>query len=240
MKPSPTKRQALLIKLRWTTVIYSVAAVVLSAVYFVLRQRFKDGFWGFDFYLTNKAFSIASLVLIAASMLLTGLRYFKKVTPATFALRKHLGLAGFFLGVAHGVASHVLMPEQFPWPGWVLENVWSSALAFVALLIFALMAVASSAKVKGWMGGERWRLFLRYGGYAALIMVAAHAGILKWESWIKYLKTFSSVLPSLSLPAVVFCVVVVGLRLAMSLGKRRRNLRKDEGGSYGRSSKMQR
>ena len=231
MNKDRTKRQALLIKLRWTALFYSIGAVVLSAVYFVLRQRFKDGFWGFDFYLTNKAFSIASLLLIAASMLLTGWRYFGKVSPATFALRKHLGLAGFFLGLAHGLATHMLMPEEFPWPGWVLENLWSSTLAFAALLVFALMAIASSAKVKGRMGGERWRLFLRYGGYAAMIMAAAHAGILKWESWVKYLESFSSVLPSLSLPAVVFCLFVVVLRLAMSLSKKRGTIRK--GGSHG-------
>ena len=93
----------------------------------------------------------------------------------------------------------------------------------IALAVFGGMAILSLSEVKGRVGGERWRKLLRYAGYAGLILAVAHTGLLKWESWTNFFRTFDPVLPSLSLPVALFGAAVLLLRLAAWIaGKKRR------------------
>ena len=190
-----------------------MSSIAFGALYFFARQKLKDGIWDFDLYLFNKALATASLFLVSLSMILTGIGYFSRRPGRALAYRRHLGLAGFWTGLAHGLVSHGLLPDRFPLASWMLEHPWASATGLVSLLFFGVMAAISKAEVKGRLGGDVWRKSLRYLGYAALVAAAVHAGILKWASWAKYLRTFDSVLPSLSLPIVLFAVAAVILRI---------------------------
>ena len=74
-------------------------------------------------------------------------------------------------------------------------------------------------------GPGRWRKFLRYAGYAGLVLAAGHTALLKWASWTKYFRTFESVLPSLSLPVALFAAAAVLLRLAVWISGDGKDLR---------------
>jgi len=193
----------------------ALAAVVFGCFYFFFRQSLKDGIWRFDLSIVNKSLGTAALFLIALSMFLTGASYFSRRPARPLAFRKHYGLVGFWTGLIHAAVNHFLLPVAGLHPERKLDAWLSDAPGLVALILFGFMAFVSNGGVKGRLGGETWRKFLRYAGYAALLLVLAHTGLLKWSSWTKYFRTFNPVLPSLSLPAVAFAAAAVILRLAV-------------------------
>lgn len=191
------------------------AAVAFGCLYFFVRQYFKDGVWRFDLSLVNKSLGTAALFLVALSMFLTGVAYFSRRSGRSLAYRKHYGLMGFWTGLVHGAVNHFLLPAVGLHPERKLDAWLSDAPGLLALILFGAMTLLSNAGVKGRLGGETWRKALRYGGYAALLLAVAHAALLKWTSWTKYVRTFDSVLPSLSLPVAAFAAAAVLLRLAV-------------------------
>lgn len=213
--PTPEARKEAgvgLRKLRLRAAAVALISIAFGSLYFFVRLNFKDGIWRFDLYLFNKSLATASLFLISL-MIMTGIGYFSRGPGRALAYRKHYGLAGFWLGLTHGLVSHALLPSRFPLSSWAFEHPVASATGIAALLLFGAMATSSNAEIKGRLGGDLWRKSLRYMGYAALVIACVHAGILKWASWTTYLRTFESVLPSLSLPVVLFAVAAVVLRI---------------------------
>lgn len=202
----------------------AVLSFIFGCGYFFLRQHFKDGGWGFDPTLVNKSLAVTSLFLVSLSMLLTGLSVLSAGNAALLAGRKYFGLVGFWSGLLHAVMSHLV----FPGVGVELEQAerfgsLAAAAAYAALVLFGIMAHFSAPKPKASLGGESWRRLLRYLGYSGLVLAAGHVALLKWPSWFRYFKTFASVLPSLSLPAVALALAAVLLRLALAAsGKLRR------------------
>jgi len=225
----------LLWKLRLRAAAAALGAVAFGSAYFFVRQAFKDGVWRFDFYLFNKSLATASLFLIALSMILTSVHFLSRRPRRALAYRKHCGLAGFWTGAAHGLASHLFLPEKFPLFSWIAGHPAEAGLGFAALAFFGWMAVLSLASVKGRLGGEKWRKCLRWAGYSALVLAGVHAGTLKWASWTKYLRTFSSVLPSLSLPVVLFAAAALGLRLVVRVRRRQDDRLPESASPPGRS-----
>lgn len=193
----------------------AAAAVAFGCLYFFVRQYFKDGVWRFDLTLVNKSLGTAALFLVALSMFLTGVAYFSRRSGRSLAFRKHYGLVGFWTGFLHGAVNHFLLPAVGLHPERKLDAWLSDIPGFAALVLFGAMAFLSNTRAKGRVGGEAWRKILRYGGYTALLLAMAHTATLKGGSWTKYLRTFDSVLPSLSLPVVVFAAAAVILRLAV-------------------------
>jgi hypothetical protein len=200
----------------------ATAATAFGCIYFFVRQYFKDGVWRFDATLVNKSLGVAALLLIALSMFLTGWNYFSRRPGRSLALRKPYGLAGFWLGLIHGAADHLLLPalglkaELKAGPGPAELTGWA------ALALFGLMTLVSNERARRTLGNGPWRLFLRYAGYAGLVLAAAHAALLKSGSWSKYFRTFESVLPSLSLFVFALAAATVVLRLAVWIAGRRK------------------
>ena len=194
--------------------VAAAVAVAFSFLYFFVRQYFKEGVWRFDLLLVNKSLGTAALFLVALSMFLTGVAFFSRRSRRSLAYRKHYGLMGFWTGLAHGAVNHFWLPAVGLQPERKLDVWLSDAPGLLALVLFGAMALLSNAGVKGRLGGETWRKALRYGGYAGLLLAVAHATLLKWTSWTKYVRTFDSVLPSLSLPVAAFAAAAVVLRLA--------------------------
>lgn len=210
MSGQPSRRK---IEIRaWAT---AAAATAFGCLYFFVRQYFKDGIWQFDLTLANKALGVASLLLIALSMYLTGRSYFSRRPGDSLALRKPYGLAGFWIGLAHGAVDHFLLPALGLGPEKRPEGLHAEVTGWIALALFAIMTLASNDKARKLLGTGTWRKLLRYAGYTGLVLAAAHATMLKSASWSRYFRTFESVLPSLSLFAVAFAVVTVILRLAV-------------------------
>lgn len=200
----------------------AAAATAFGCVYFFVRQYFKDGVWRFDATLVNKSLGVAALLLIALSMFLTGWGYFSRRPGQSLALRKPYGLAGFWLGLLHGAADHLLLPvlgleaELKAGAGPAELTGWA------ALALFGLMTLVSNEGARRAIGNGAWRLFLRYAGYAGLVLAAAHAALLKGGSWSRYFRTFESVLPSLSLFVFALAAAAVLLRLAVWIAERRK------------------
>lgn len=203
----------------WTTAVW---AVVFGCLYFFVRQYFKDGIWRFDLTLVNKSLGVAALFLISLSMFLTGWSYFSRRAGKSLVLRKHFGLAGFWVGLSHGAIDHFLLPAMGLGPEKTPDSLHSEAAGLAALVIFAAMTLASNDRVRRLLGAGPWRLLLRFAGYAGLVLAAAHAALLKSASWSKYFRTFESVLPSLSLFVFAFAVVTVVLRLAVWCARSRK------------------
>jgi len=201
----------------------SAASVAFGCAYFFVRQYFKDGIWRFDLTLLDKSLGVSALFLVTLSMALTGIVHISKGSARPLAARKYYGLVGFWTGLAHGVVNHVLLPAAGLQVEAGAEDPLAKAAGLAALALFALMAFASNAGAAASLGPGRWRKFLRYAGYAGLVLAAGHAALLKWASWTKYFRTFGSVLPSLSLPVVLFAAAAVLLRLAVwASGPRKR------------------
>ena len=200
----------------------SAVSVAFGCAYFFVRQHFKDGIWRFDLTLVDKSLGVAALFLVTLSMALTGIVHFSKRSGRLLAARKYYGLVGFWTGLAHGVVNHVLLPAAGLHVEAGAEDPLAEAAGLAALALFALMAVASNAGAAASLGPGRWRRFLSYAGYAGLVLAAGHAALLKWASWTKYFRTFGSVLPSLSLPAVLFAAAAVLLRLAVWISRGRK------------------
>lgn len=203
----------------------ALAAVAFSCGYFFIRQSLKDGIWRFDATIVNKSLGTASLFLIALSLAMTGFSYFSRRGAKGLAYRKDLGLAGFWVGLAHGAVEHVLLPvlglRSESGPG----TRHAEFLGLLALVLFALMALASNDRARGRLGTRAWRAFLRYAGYAGLALGLAHAAGLKAASWGRYFRTFRPFLPSLSLPVALFAAAAILLRLAVWLARKRKGRR---------------
>jgi hypothetical protein len=204
------------------TVATAAGAVAFGALYFYVRQFLKDGIWLFDLTLVNKALGTAALFLITLSMGLTAAAYFARGPARLLAYRKHFGLVGFWTGLVHGAVNHFLLPAAGLHPERKIDAVLSDGPGLAALILFGGMAVLSNAGIKGRVGGETWRRLLRYGGYAGLVLAVAHAALLKWSSWTRYVRTFDPVLPSLSLPVAVLAAAAVLGRLAVWISARRK------------------
>ncbi|RPJ02044.1 MAG: hypothetical protein EHM31_04165 [Candidatus Aminicenantes bacterium] len=218
------KRNRPVFKLWVRALATGLAAFVFGALYFFARQFVKDGIWRFDLTIVNKSLGTTSLFLIALSMFLTGVSIiFSKSGSKPLVYRKHHGLVGFWAGLAHGAVNHFLLPAVGLHAERKANALLSDAPGLIALAVFGAMAILSLSEVKGRVGGERWRKLLRYAGYAGLILAVAHTGLLKWESWTNFFRTFDPVLPSLSLPVALFGAAVLLLRLAAWIaGKKRR------------------
>ncbi|MCU0243278.1 MAG: hypothetical protein MUE80_00685 [Acidobacteria bacterium] len=200
----------------------AAAATAFGCAYFFVRQYFKDGVWRFDATLVNKSLGVAALLLIALSMFLTGWSYFARRPGRSLALRKPYGLAGFWLGLLHGAADHLLLPALGLEAELRPEAFHAEIAGWVALALFGLMTLVSNERARTTLGNGTWRRVLRYAGYAGLVLAAAHAALLKSGSWSRYFRTFESVLPSLSLFVFALAAAAVILRLAVWVAERRK------------------
>ena len=196
--------------------------VVFGSLYFFVRGHFKDGVWKFDLTLVDKSLGVAALVLLSLSMLLTSVAYFRHRPARPLAFRKHYGLVGFWTGLVHAGVNHFLLPLGGLHSERQVEAWISDGPALAALALFGAMAFLSLPRAKARLSGGTWRRTLRYAGYAGLALSIGHAALLKWTSWTNYFRTFGSVVPSLSLPAVLFAAAAVILRLAVWVSRRRR------------------
>ena len=201
------------LKLWIGAVHFAADAVLVAFVYFILRDFLKDGAWKITLYLFNKALANAALLLVGLSMLLSSLSRLRRIGADKLVYRKYLGVVGFGLAVLHALISHRALSAKFPWPAWARQN-WATALLGVAaFVLFAVMTAVSNRKAVERLGGAIWRRLLSSAGYAGVLLVVVHAALLKWPSWLNWLRTFDPWLPSLSLPTVLFGLAVLAARL---------------------------
>ena len=155
----------------------------------------------------NKSVADTSIVLIGLSFWISSLSYFFTIFDTLIKYRKHIGLIGFAFGVVHFILSFQALkglPNPAPLTG------------VLAIIIFTIMALISNRALMMKIGVARWRLLLRC-GYAAVLLILAHVVFLKYARWLTWYNGGLKTLPSSSIIISLFIAVVVVMRLAMWL-----------------------
>ncbi len=175
-------------------------------------------FTGIFFYTTwlkipnplNKTVADVAAILIGLSMLLSSVCYFWNYWDAAIVYRKHLGLVGFALAIVHLLLSWDVFLGLFRFVTWQSNGLYPVLTAFLATVIFTVMAAISNelaARVLGYW----WRIILRT-GYLALALVLIHVVLLKGTRWVTWWEEGASRPPSASLLVSLFMVIVIVMR----------------------------
>ena len=195
-------------KLWINTFIFSLFILLGTSIYlFFQRGQFNAN-------MINNSIANASMILIGLSFALSGLCYFWDFVDSKIIYRKYLGLIGFAFALAHIFLAFFIFSEKFPYPQWYLSNIWSVITALIAILIFTMMAFISNKYAIHELGGLNWRRLLRV-GYIAYVFVIIHITLLSYPWWVRWLTTFNTILPPLSLIIVLFALFVIVLRIAL-------------------------
>lgn len=173
-------------------------------------------------YVTNKAFALATTILIGLSFLLGPLmRFFPSVVENRLPLRKQFGLYGFGLAAVHAIISLLLFDRAY-YPRLFAESgkltvIGESTMLFgvLAFIIFAIVSVASFPDVAERMQKEQWRTVQRF-GYIAYILVLLHAGLMGYRGWFRP-DAWQYGFASISLVASAFIVLVLLLRVLVAI-----------------------
>lgn len=172
----------------------------------------------------NKAVADTSIILIGLSMLMSSICYFWDFLDSKIIYRKHLGLVGFAFGVVHvglsySVLQKLLLPET-----WQQSTIWAPLTGLVALLIFTLMALISNRYAATQLGGKFWRLALRT-GYIAMMLVFAHVVLLKLARWMTWYNGGMKTLPAMSIIVSGFIILVIIMRVLLWISLKRKQVK---------------
>lgn len=197
------------------TLLFSAIIFALGSLYLFLRRG------SYDLYIINKIIAFTALVLIGLSLTLSAVCYFWDFADKQIIYRKYLGITGFVFALAHTLVSLFFLPEHFTLPTDFLERWQPFLTGLLALVILAFMAVISNNWAIKKLGGGNWRKLMRIAGYTALILTIIHLTLHKYQGWLRWLTKRNTILPPLSLLAIVFAVSVLLLRLALWLSRKR-------------------
>lgn len=169
-------------------------------------------------YQLLQVFGVASVLVIAPSLALSGITYFWPRTRKLIIYRKSLGLLGFYLGLVHVGLS--MWDSGIMLSAFTFESIRDTSIVagYGGVLFFALMPLVSNRPAILLLGGTWVRKCLRYFGYAAYILVLFHAYILSrsgWERWQN--DSDASLLIPPTLVAVGVATLVLGVRAALFL-----------------------
>lgn len=193
----------------------------------------------------NKALADTAMILIGCSFLLSSLCYFWDFVDCQIVYRKHLGLLGFALALAHGVMSLVfylyykphgyetdpifVLDHQWLIGSFFVSNLYAFAAALVAFVIFLMMTLISNRFAVHQLGGVWWRRLLRV-GYLGYIAAALHFSIKNIPEWLVLSQTQGIILPPLNLFIFLLVCVVIGFRLTLWWSLRKKMQHEKESG----------
>lgn len=162
----------------------------------------------------NKSAADTAIVLIGLSMILSGVCYFFNLFDPFIIYRKYLGLVGWAFGLAHVLLSWTTLQALFRLETWEKGLMWPALTAFIATIIFTIMALISNSRMAKLLGGKVWRSILRT-GYIAVALIFLHVVLLKSGKWITWWAEGMKSAPSLSLLVSIFMLIVLLMRLAL-------------------------
>lgn len=212
-------------KLWANTFFFSAALFILGNIYLFTRRDALNIFANeasYNIFIANKVFASTAVVLIGLSLALSGLCYFWDFVDTKIIYRKYLGVMGLFYGIAHIIVTIVFLTEPFTVRDYLSRHPISAVFGALALIVLIYLGAISNRYAIYELGGQKWRNTMRYGGYTALLLVAVHYFVLKYNGWITWFKTFDPVLPPLSLLTGIFVVFVIVMRLALWMSVRKK------------------
>ncbi len=182
----------------------------------------------FSSFVVIQALGIASVLVIAPSLALSGLAYYANFADHLLVYRKSVGLMGFYLGLIHVGLS--MLESGILLRGLGLTNLRDGAIiaGYGAVVLFALMPLVVHRTSVSRLGAKRVRLGLRYLGYGAYALVLFHAVILSLRGWRRWFDTFDPLLPPPTLVACAIGFAVLALRFALFLSNLRDRYRTED------------
>ena len=164
--------------------------------------------------LLNKAVADVAILLIALSMAMSGLAYFFNFADRQVIYRKYIGVVGFVFALWHLLLSWSAFLNLFKAQTWASGRMWPMLTGFIALVIFAIMALISNQLSTKLLGTNLWRGILRF-GYVGLLLVMVHVFLLKSARWLTWWQEGMQSPPALSLVVVMVGAMTVLLRLGL-------------------------
>ncbi|HKY73761.1 MAG TPA: hypothetical protein VJ246_00410 [Patescibacteria group bacterium] len=162
----------------------------------------------------NKALADTSIYLIGLSMVMASVCYFWNLFDRFIVYRKHLGIVGFLVGIAHIYLSYGFLKTLFLLETWQKGAVWPQLTGLLAAAIFLVMTLISPAAVAAKIGGPLWRIILRF-GHVAVILIWLHVYLLKFARIQQWYAGGMKTPPSSSVLVLIFMTIVIVLRVAL-------------------------
>ncbi len=197
----------------------SIPIFLLFSVYLFYRRGY------YDLYIINKILAGEAAVLFGIVLLIGPLSRYFSAFDRYVQYRKELGIVGFFLAIAHGIASYYFLPEHFPQAAFTF-----SSLPFVFGLLGSVILIAIFLVSNDWamnaIGAARWWPIQYWGIRLAFLAIALHVFIMKWKGWIAWYKSgggkelMRPEWPGAGLIVGWFIAFVVLVRLAEIIGPR--------------------
>lgn len=211
--------------------LYSIVILIAIGLF-----AFFTGYsWGLGFIPSsadplkelNKILSLIGTVLVACSLMISGLTYFSNFADKTLQIRKHLGIVGFWFILLHGVFSLFFLQRFFPLDYYFTSrNIISFLCALTSIILLIIMAVISNNWAMKALKPQTWRLILRYSGYVALILALYHFGVKNYLNWGSSFKF--TILPDPTLIVFVIGSLAVLLRVALFISIKIKALNKKQ------------
>ena len=195
------------------TLITSVVLFVSVTIYTALRR----GFNGLE--TINSSVAWTSVILISSSFILSSICYFWDLFDTRIIYRKHLGVVGFIYALIHAIISLFFITEFSPFTTYFLspENFPVFLFGLTALVIFAGMTLISNNYSIHELGGKRWRLLLRIGGYTGLIFAMIHFALRGLPWWLRWLDSGMPFPPPLGFIVFIFTIFVFYFRIILTI-----------------------
>lgn len=182
-------------KTRWIQTIQTTLVVVLClSLYLFLRRGY------YNLYIVNKVFGSASVILAGMTLLIAPLSKRLSWIAQFMAIRKHLGLTALGLGIAHGGASLLFLPNKFSFPSWFLKEWIPVVFGFIALSIWIYLWRISNKKTMNALGMNTWRRLQSIGGQLAFGAIFLHLTVMKYRGWVNWFQGKVNQTPELANP----------------------------------------
>lgn len=192
-----------------------ILALIIYIILLVVTYQLDKTF---GFFTISKALAGASALLLGASFSLSGFCYWWDFLDTKIAYRKQLGLAAYWLALAYSISLLFLDPNKYFFN--FFDNFLSAdiLLGLISMAILTVLAIISTDKMMLRLGPKRWRLMLRF-GYLAWLLLALRAYLIEKNLWFEYLITGQG-FPPPRLLLTIFVMAVILFRLSVDISKK--------------------
>ena len=198
------------------SILFSVGMLCCIVLYYFIRRG------SLSTSLINRSLASEALVLIGLSFLLSSICFFFDKFDSYIIYRKYLGLTGFYAAVLHIFITVFLLQDRFPLNQWFGSHIQAFIPGLIAFVIFLVMALISNTAGAVLLGGKRWRMILRVGGYTAYFFLLLHTAFINYQGWVNWLTKPTTILPPFGLVAVIFMLLVYAARTLLWIALRKK------------------
>lgn len=216
LKPSLMPKQAnqsshtssSIVRKMWiTSIVIGLGLYGIFLLYLFIQQG------SFSSSLLSTALAATAATLIGFSFGLSSMSYYFNFLDTKIGYRKYFGLTGYGFALLYSI-SLLFVDKKIYLDGFSTNLLTPNfLLGLCAMSILTFMMLISNNKVMKLMGPKNWRIGLRL-GYVAYILLIIRAAVLEGNTWIDWFQSPNS-LPPLRLIISIFAATILTLRLSM-------------------------